>query len=538
MPPTTTTKRGSGLSRSEAAILAWKKRTRAAPKVTGGMANPKIRARVAEILAEKANKGKKKAKAKAKPKGKSSADAAKKKAEAAAKKAERAKAAAAKKQEREKAKLVGAMQRTAKQAARTAAQQAKQAERTKVVAEKKKQAEGKQKVMARARKKTKAKKEPKDDDTAERASAALEKWRKIREIQRIGKAIDMEIKAGARHSRTDLQHLQGIHDSSVACGASCGAEGDDTGDDETAEKAIKGIMDNPQWYASHECGDVMQAASALQTLCLLIQSELSEEDEDAADVTQLVDAARTLVTFIGGELDELEGAAGDAANDTRMGPMNKAVTEDAAPHLDGSAVKAMDDDTIGGYAVLFGNADTPDIERDFYTKSTNFWLDDFGWPRPITYHHGMDAATRDNPVIGHWTKAAVDDTGVWLTGQLDKAHAYYKAIKQLAERGYLKLSSDSAPQWVQRERQPNGANFVKRWPLITASTTVTPMEPRMLPVEVKAFLAEIGYEAIESDSQEAIDPDAVEADGRQAADDERARALSMELDLIELETIE
>ena len=251
------------------------------------------------------------------------------------------------------------------------------------------------------------------------------------------------IKAGARHSRTDMEHLQGIHDSAVACGARCGAD---------------------------------------------------------------------------------EGAPDD----------DEAKAIDAAPHLDGSAVKAMDDDTIGGYAVLFGNADTPDIERDFYTKSTNFWLDDFGWPRPITYHHGMDAATRDNPVIGHWTKAAVDDTGVWLTGQLDKAHAYYKAIKQLAERGYLKLSSDSAPQWVQRERQPNGANFVKRWPLITASTTVTPMEPRMLPVEVKAFLAEIGYEAIESDSQEAITPDAVEADGRQAADDERARALSIRKRMIQL----
>ena len=369
----------------------------------------------------------------------------------------------------------------------------------------------------------------------EKAKARAKRGRAARK-QAAKKDSTMEIKAGARHSRTDMEHLQGIHDSSVACGASCGAERDDTGDadTETAEKAIKGIMDNPQWYASHECGDVMQAAAALQTLCMLIRSELSEEDEDAADVTQLTDAARTIVAFIGGELDELEGAAGDAANDTRMGPMNKAVTEDAAPHLDGSAVKAMDDDTIGGYAVLFGSADTPDIERDFYTKSTNFWLDDFGWPRPITYHHGMDAATRDNPVIGHWTKAAVDDTGVWLTGQLDKAHAYYKAIKQLAERGYLKLSSDSAPQWVQRERQPNGANFVKRWPLITASTTVTPMEPRMLPVEVKAFLAEIGYEAIESDSQEAIDPESARLDEAKAGDEERARALSIRKRMIQL----
>lgn len=337
------------------------------------------------------------------------------------------------------------------------------------------------------------------------------------------------IKAGARHSRTDMEHLQGIHDSAVACGATCGEDAD-------ASKAMKSLMDNPQWYAQHECGDIAQAANALGLLSTLIQSELAEEDEDSAHIAMLCDAARTLVKFIGSELDELEGAASDAAA-TR--PMNKAVGDDGAAsssylHVDGGAVKAIgDDDSIGGYAVLFGSADAHDIEKDFYTKATDFWLDHFGWPRPITYHHGMDSGTRDNPVIGHWTKAAVDDTGVWLTGQLDRAHAYYKAIKELAARGYLKLSSDSAPQWVQRERQSNGANYVKRWPLVTASTTVTPMEPRMLPVEVKALLAETGFEVIEE--PEASDPDAARADGLKAADVERARRILLELELLTLE---
>jgi hypothetical protein len=363
-----------------------------------------------------------------------------------------------------------------------------------------------------------------------------------------GKALDMSdelfsindllaIKAGARHSRTDVQHLQSIHDSAVACGASCGPGEDAAPDDEDEEgmKAIKGIMDNPAWYAQHECGDVMQAASALQTLTMLIQSELSEEDKDASDVAQLCDAARVLVKFIASELDELEGAAGDAADNVRMGPMNKAVTDDYL-HIDGGAIKSLDGDAIKGCAVLFGTAETHDIERDYYDKNTDYWLNHFGWPKPITYHHGMDAATRDNPVVGHWTKATVDDTGVWLEGQLDRAHAYYKAIKELAARGYLKLSSDSAPQWVQRVRQTNGASYIKRWPIVTSSVTVSPMEPRMMPVEVKAFLAELGYEAIETDNQEAIDPDLARRDGVKASDDERARVLSLELDLLELET--
>jgi hypothetical protein len=400
-------------------------------------------------------------------------------------------------------------------------------EKRKADAEKKREAgEKKREADKAARDKATAERTAKEDASRTRIEAA-----RI-EAARNRKALDMElipiddllaIKAGARHSRSDSDHLQTIHDSAVACGANCGSGEEDGEEDFDAEKAIKGIMDNPQWYASHECQDIAGAASALNTLTMLIQSELAEEDEDDAHITMLVDAARTLVKFISAELDELEGAASEAAATTRMGPMNKAV-EDEVVHLSGSAVKALDEDSIGGYAVLFGDAANHDIERDYYTKATNFWLDDFGWPRPITYHHGMDAGTRDNPVIGHWTKAAVDDTGVWLTGQLDRAHAYYKAIKELAQRGYLKLSSDSAPQWVQREKQPNGANFVKRWPLVTASCTVTPMEPRMMPVEVKALFEEIGVEVDQSE----LEPEA-------KGDEDRARRITLELELLELE---
>ena len=205
-------------------------------------------------------------------------------------------------------------------------------------------------------------------------------------------------------------------------------------------------------------------------------------------------------------------------------------------HIDGGAVKAADDDTIKGMAILYAAKATHDLERDYYDKDTDLWLDHWGWPKPITYHHGMDKDTRSDPVIGHWTKAVQTDEGVWLEGQLDRAHKYYKAIKELARRGYLKISSDSGPQWVIREPQSNGANYIKRWPLVTASVTVTPMEPRMLPIEVKAYLAEIGYETID-DSPEAINPDDARRDGVKASDDERARRLLLELDLLELETL-
>lgn len=156
--------------------------------------------------------------------------------------------------------------------------------------------------------------------------------------------------------------------------------------------------------------------------------------------------------------------------------------------LVGGAVKAVDNDgwTIVAQAVRFGSPDEPDTSayRDFFTKSTDFWLD--RWERrPMLYHHAMDEATADQPVVGTWVKAWVDDTGVWLQGQLDKAHKYAEAIKQLAQRGILRISSDSAPHLVRRRPGPNGTNEVARWPLMAASLTPTPAEPRLQPVSVK-----------------------------------------------------
>lgn len=214
-------------------------------------------------------------------------------------------------------------------------------------------------------------------------------------------------------------------------------------------------------------------------------------------------------------------------------------TPEHAELVYGSAIKALDGDTIGGFAVLFGSSDMPDLSehRDYFTKSTDYWLDRFGWPRPMTYHHGLDPDTADDPIVGQWTKAIVKDEGIWLEGQLSRAHRYHGAIKELVRRGYLKLSSDSAPQWVLRERQPNGANEVKRWPLITASPTVIPAEPRIGGLSFKTLLAELGLDAIEDDDQEATDPETARPDGVKAATEARMRRALIELDLLSLETI-
>jgi hypothetical protein len=300
------------------------------------------------------------------------------------------------------------------------------------------------------------------------------------------------------------------------------------------QRAGKSLEDTPMPYT-----DILTALSgAADALAAegdaAIKSGARHSGSDQEIVQQIFESANELEELAialgadpGG--DEDEGDEPEAGGAVEMKDVEIFSTQ-------GGEIKALEGDGIAGFGVLFGDADTHDLsmQRDYFDAKTSYWLDKFGWPRPITYHHGMDEDTTDDPVIGSWTKAVIKPEGIWLEGQLDKAYKYHGAIKELIKRGVLKLSSDSAPQWVQRERQPNGANYVKRWPLLTASATVTPAEPRLSGLSFKAVLAELGYADID-DSQEASDTDQSDSADGQKALDERERVLLLTLDLLSLE---
>lgn len=218
------------------------------------------------------------------------------------------------------------------------------------------------------------------------------------------------------------------------------------------------------------------------------------------------------------------------------------VLPDARPAMamGGDGVKMLADGRVAGYAVRFGDEAHPDISpmRDYFTKSTDFWLGQWD-KRPMLYHHAQDPQTADAPVVGAWVKATVDDVGVWLEGQLDQAHRYYGAITELINRGALKLSSDSAPHLVRRVRH-GGAHEVTRWPLLAASLTPTPAEPRLMPVSaLKAAFTQAGLlppaELIDERPEADAHDVARDADGMQAA---HAHAVAVELELIALALLE
>lgn len=140
----------------------------------------------------------------------------------------------------------------------------------------------------------------------------------------------------------------------------------------------------------------------------------------------------------------------------------------------GDAVKALGSGKVGGYLVRFSTRRDPDLTGDYFTKSTDFDIDD---PRLLTvyYQHGQDPVMKKKKLgkAQVWT----DDVGVWVEAQLTLADEYDKAIYQMVEAGKLKWSSGSAPHLVEREATGKAAH-IKTWPLVEATLTPTPAEPR------------------------------------------------------------
>lgn len=164
------------------------------------------------------------------------------------------------------------------------------------------------------------------------------------------------------------------------------------------------------------------------------------------------------------------------------------------------AVKSLNDaGQIGEYGILFGSPSTPDASayKDYFTPQTDFWLEKWE-QRPMLYHHGFDSDPEyaAQPVIGVWNKAQIDDTGVFMVGQLDESHPKYAATKARADAGELFISSDSADHLLRRRKNEDGTHEVLRWPLLAGSLTPTPAEPRMMAVSaVKSAFKAIGIDA-------------------------------------------
>ena len=191
----------------------------------------------------------------------------------------------------------------------------------------------------------------------------------------------------------------------------------------------------------------------------------------------------------------------DAPEDNPEGSDAKAdgVDEDAFA----SEIKMDSDGKIAGQFVYYGNPEEVDLQGEFFTKETDFWLsdaksdgDNYECSLPMIYHHGLANLRGAEARVGSWTAIKTMDNGMWIEGQLDISHKYADKIKKLVDMGVLGLSSDSIGRLVSRKKhQKKGGSVweLTSWPLAGVSLTPNPAEPRLLPVveaDAKAIIGD------------------------------------------------
>jgi len=171
------------------------------------------------------------------------------------------------------------------------------------------------------------------------------------------------------------------------------------------------------------------------------------------------------------------------------------------------AVKVVEDDKgnvyVRGYAVVFGGKD---LTGDTFTKDTDFWFDKLKAVPVVLYEHGFDPAI-GKEVLGKIVKINIDDVGVWVEAQLNRHKKYLEkvidAIVGLCKKGVMGFSTGAVAHLVERE-----GGYIKSWPIIEVSLTVTPAEPRTLGVEA---IKSLGLESLLEDQKTSGGEETMEA---------------------------
>ena len=220
---------------------------------------------------------------------------------------------------------------------------------------------------------------------------------------------------------------------------------------------------------------------------------------------------------------------------------------------DAHAIKALGGNRLGGYAVLWGDAQTKDFDGEYFTPETEeltVIFKSMGGRLPFLYDHARDHALKTVPV-GVVDVLEPDDIGLWYEAQLRRGDAYDKYISQLAQMTKtrkLRTSTGTFPQ--ARRVEPDGR--IARWPIAEISGTPTPADMRQVARPITEIKAAYKSLDLPTDQLDQLDDDATaEAEaarttapevGAETADtgDAAQKALdllALELDLLEMELI-
>jgi len=129
---------------------------------------------------------------------------------------------------------------------------------------------------------------------------------------------------------------------------------------------------------------------------------------------------------------------------------------------------------ISGFLIYFGSTSDRDLEGDYFNAQTDF---DLTSRRELSlyFEHGMDSVIGRRR-IGRGLITPQRE-GLWIDAQAvpELPARIWNSLMAMAHEGELGFSSGAPAHLVEREE-----GWIKRWPLIDASLTATPAEPRCI----------------------------------------------------------
>ena len=402
------------------------------------------------------------------------------------------------------------------------------------------------------------------------------------------KEVEESAKAGARHSKADIDRLQQVHDHACALGALC--------HDHNTPAPEDGEEGAPLRKGDVPAKPAKPAAAAKPAAKKSVAIKADVEGEEASDqaealglpLDKLVEAVRSAFWNLRTEHRKVQALAQGQDPDSyydwddTLCPCCEAVYDGyaiakvgltfykaefevtaagvvIAPQADWQqvsqewvtksadlmallaqnararevgAVKTLGANRLGNYLMLWGDEQRRDLYGEYFTKETEGLkaIYDYMGKLPALYQHAMDGVVKYSPV-GVIDVLEIDEVGLWMETQLDLANEYAGAVMNLAKKKALGASSGALPG--SRKVRPNGEIY--QWAIIEGSFTPTPAEPRLRELgvaEVKSIYAECGLEfpneeALRSASIGGEEPRQETEEA--ALEDERLRLLELSL---------
>ena len=192
------------------------------------------------------------------------------------------------------------------------------------------------------------------------------------------------------------------------------------------------------------------------------------------------------------------------------------------------AVKAIGDDRVGAYGIIWSDGTYRDSDGQYFDKNTEHLLDIFTAMGKIPYlvHHAADGVIKST-VIGEVDTMIIDDVGLWYEAKILQQDLYKQYVSKLVDNGKMFSSSGALPAAVKATKD----GYISHWPVVEMSCTWTPAEYRMMSegysVErLKAHFNDIGIDSTKlfGDEDKAEDELATQQDTEEVADSDRVEA--------------